>query len=92
MAIKGAMRWLSRSGGRRGRDSPFVPTPVAADTEVFVDRIRGIALVTAALSCGRGNKEKHIYSPAAAEYLTEEVTPPPLPTLACSCHNVFVPL
>lgn len=31
-----------------------------------MDRIRGIALVTAALSCGRGDKEKHIYSPAGA--------------------------
>lgn len=63
--------------GRCRRDSPFVPTPVAADTEVFVDRIWGIALMTAALSCGRWNKERRFYLPEAAEHVTEQVTPPP---------------
>lgn len=62
--------------GRCGRDSPFVPTPVAADAEVLVDRIWGIALVTAALSCGRWNKERRFYLPAAAEHVSEQVTPP----------------
>lgn len=46
-----------RRGGSGG-DSPFVSTPVAADAEMVVDRIRGIALVTAALSCSRVNKQR----------------------------------
>ncbi|TNN83183.1 hypothetical protein EYF80_006516 [Liparis tanakae] len=37
------------------QDLPFVPTPVAANTEVFMDRIRRITLVTAALSCNKEN-------------------------------------
>lgn len=42
-----------------GGHSPFVATPVAADTEMLVDRIRGIALMAAALSCGRRNKQRN---------------------------------
>lgn len=38
---------------------PFVSTPVAADTEVFMDRIGGITLMTAAFSCDRENKKGH---------------------------------
>lgn len=35
------------------KDLPFVATPVAANTKVFMDRIRGITLMTAAFSCVR---------------------------------------
>ena len=36
---------------------PFIATPVAANAEVFMDRIRGVALKTAAFSCDRENKK-----------------------------------
>ncbi len=44
------------SGSSR-QDSPFVSTPVAANTEVFMDRIRGVTLMTAAFSCDRESKK-----------------------------------
>lgn len=58
------------SGSNR-QHSPFVSTPVAANTEVFMDRIGGIAFVTAAFSCDTDNKEggtvADIYLSSAAE-------------------------
>lgn len=45
--------------GKSRQDSlPFVATPVAADAEVFMDRIRGITLMTAAFSCDTKEKER----------------------------------
>lgn len=38
---------------------PFIATPVAANTEMFMDRIRGITLMTAAFSCDIENKKGH---------------------------------
>lgn len=49
---------LSTSGRSRER-LPFVATPVAANTEVFMVRVGGESLMTAAFSCDRENKRGH---------------------------------
>lgn len=43
--------------GKSRQYLPFVATPVAANTEVFMDRVRGKSLMTAAFSCDRVNKK-----------------------------------
>lgn len=56
--------------GYSRQDLPFVSTPVAANTEVFMDRIRGITLVTAAFACDREYKRgtmTDIYLSSVAE-------------------------
>lgn len=76
------------SGGSRGRPrrhSPFIATPVAADTEVLVDRIWGIALMAAALSCGRGNSRKRGYLPTA----TSQTTPIPTRQHPLNCARLL---
>lgn len=81
MDLQPVVQPRGRFCGRRRRHSPFVATPVTADTEVLVDRVRGIALVAAALSCGREQAKVCLFT-----HSSRTRPPPPLVPASSQLH------